>query len=95
VRPKDQRGATIGALERCALVAGRFMKMLFVRLEFVERHRRREFGLVDRDVGQRRRSSVRATPMRGDRVLIDDLDYLEIVVIIRFLIVVVTIPAAA
>src|SRR6266852_2406224 len=49
MRPEDQGCAAVGALERRPFIAGRFMEMLLVRIEIIERRRRREFLFFNRD----------------------------------------------
>jgi hypothetical protein len=81
LRPQDQRGATVAALEAGAGVAGRLEEEPLVGLFALEGVRRTELVVLERQFGQRRRAVVRPPPVRKrQRALADFADFERLVV---------------
>src|SRR4029079_17562874 len=63
-RPEHESRPAVGSLERGALVAGRLMKVLLVRLQVVERVGRAEFVVSNRNLTQHRGLTIGPPPCR-------------------------------
>jgi hypothetical protein len=76
-RPQHQRRPAIGAIEGGSFVAGRFVKLLFVRFHVIEGIERRELVIPDRKLTQRRRAAVGSPPLGQAHVAVMDLARFE------------------
>ena len=76
-RPQHKPGATIGALEGCAFVARRLMKMLLVRRQIFEGIRWAQLVLGEWKIVEPDLATIRTAPLGQDQHPIQDLGNLE------------------